>query len=43
MLGVMSGRDIDDWNQGVGELPPLVSSTGSALKLMPPIFTRAID
>jgi len=24
MLGVMAGRDIDDWNQGVGELPPLV-------------------
>src|SRR4029077_2396796 len=25
MLDVMAGRDIDDWNQGVGELPPLVS------------------
>ena len=23
MLNVMAGRDIDDWNQGVGELPPL--------------------
>jgi amidase/aspartyl-tRNA(Asn)/glutamyl-tRNA(Gln) amidotransferase subunit A len=23
MLGVMAGRDIDDWNQGIGELPPL--------------------
>jgi aspartyl-tRNA(Asn)/glutamyl-tRNA(Gln) amidotransferase subunit A len=24
MLGVIAGRDIEDWNQGVGELPPLV-------------------
>jgi Asp-tRNA(Asn)/Glu-tRNA(Gln) amidotransferase A subunit family amidase len=23
MLAAMTGRDIDDWNQGVGELPPL--------------------
>ena len=28
MLGVMAGRDIDDWNQGVGELPPLVLKEG---------------
>jgi amidase/aspartyl-tRNA(Asn)/glutamyl-tRNA(Gln) amidotransferase subunit A len=28
MLGVMAGRDIDDWNQGVGELPPLVLREG---------------
>jgi aspartyl-tRNA(Asn)/glutamyl-tRNA(Gln) amidotransferase subunit A len=28
MLGVMAGRDIEDWNQGVGELPPLVLREG---------------
>ena len=28
MLGVIAGRDIDDWNQGVGELPPLVLREG---------------
>src|SRR5215831_13357832 len=28
MLGVMAGRDIADWNQGVGELPPLVLREG---------------
>jgi hypothetical protein len=24
MLGVIARRDMGDWNQGVGELPPLV-------------------
>jgi amidase/aspartyl-tRNA(Asn)/glutamyl-tRNA(Gln) amidotransferase subunit A len=28
MLGVIAGRDIEDWNQGVGELPPLVLREG---------------
>jgi amidase/aspartyl-tRNA(Asn)/glutamyl-tRNA(Gln) amidotransferase subunit A len=28
MLNVMAGRDIDDWNQGVGELPPLAWTDG---------------
>src|SRR6516225_3063393 len=28
MLGVIAGRDIDVWNQGVGELPPLVLREG---------------
>src|SRR3974390_1381148 len=28
MLGVIAGRDIADWNQGVGELPPLVLREG---------------
>jgi aspartyl-tRNA(Asn)/glutamyl-tRNA(Gln) amidotransferase subunit A len=28
MLNVMAGRDIDDWNQGVGELPPLALAEG---------------
>jgi len=29
MLNVMAGRDIDDWNQGVGELPPLALAEGA--------------
>ncbi len=28
MLNAMAGRDIDDWNQGVGELPPLEWTKG---------------
>jgi aspartyl-tRNA(Asn)/glutamyl-tRNA(Gln) amidotransferase subunit A len=28
MLNVIAGRDIDDWNQGVGELPPLAWTDG---------------
>lgn len=28
MLNAMAGRDPDDWNQGIGELPPLTLSDG---------------
>jgi aspartyl-tRNA(Asn)/glutamyl-tRNA(Gln) amidotransferase subunit A len=28
MLGVMAGRDIDDWSQSVGEMPPFTLSEG---------------
>jgi amidase/aspartyl-tRNA(Asn)/glutamyl-tRNA(Gln) amidotransferase subunit A len=28
MLNAMAGRDPDDWNQGIGELPPLALSEG---------------
>lgn len=28
MFSAMAGRDLDDWNQGIGELPPLALSEG---------------